>query len=153
LLAGCVARALAVCASATDCALESIDILDPAERRRLLVEWNATDVPRHAADTVDGLFAATAREHADRLAAALALRLRDAGVAQGTIVGVMLDRSVDAVVAILGVLKAGAAYLPLDMAYPAERVAFMLDDAEVRIVVTPRIARALPLADAIVRVS
>ena len=170
LLAGCVARALAACASATDCALESIDILDPAERRRLLVEWNATDVPRHAADTVDGLFAATAREHADRiaviddqrnltyaqldrLAMALALRLCDAGVAQGTIVGVMLDRSVDAVVAILGVLKAGAAYLPLDMAYPAERVAFMLDDAEVRIVVTPRIARALPLADAIVRVS
>ncbi|MEW9624685.1 amino acid adenylation domain-containing protein [Rhodanobacter geophilus] len=170
LLAGCVQRVLAAFGGAADCALESIDILDPAERHRLLVEWNATEVPRRAADTVHGLFAAVARDHAERIAViddqcsltyaqlgrraeGLAARLRDAGTAPGAIVGVMLDRSVDAVVAILGVLKAGAAYLPLDMAYPAERVAFMLDDAEVRIVVTPRVERALPLADAIVRVS
>ncbi|OOG51117.1 type I polyketide synthase [Rhodanobacter sp. C01] len=170
LLARCLLRTLAAFGLPQDCALESIDIVDPAERHRLLVEWNATDVPRCAADTVHGLFAAVAGQHADKIAVVddqgsltyaqldqrsdgLAARLRDAGVAPGAIVGVMLDRSVDAVTAILGVLKAGAAYLPLDMAYPEERVAFMLDDAGVRIVVTPRVDRVLPLAGSIMRVA
>ncbi|GAB2555245.1 hybrid non-ribosomal peptide synthetase/type I polyketide synthase [Rhodanobacter koreensis] len=170
LLAGCVLRTLGAFGVPQDCALESIDILDPAERHRLLVEWNATNVPRRAEDTVHGLFAAVAGKHADKIAVVddqdsltyaqldrrsdgLAARLRDAGVAPGAIVGVMLDRSVDAVSAILGVLKAGAAYLPLDMAYPEERVAFMLDDAGVRVVVTPRVDRVLPLAGSIMRVA
>ena len=170
LLAGCVFRTLGAFGLLQDCALDSIDILEPAERHRLLVEWNATDVPRCAADTVHGLFAAVAETYANRIAVVddqcsltyaqldqrsdgLAARLRDAGVAPGAIVGVMLDRSVDAVSAILGVLKAGAAYLPLDMAYPEERVAFMLDDAGVSIVVTPRVERRLPLADSTTRIA
>ena len=170
LLAGCLLRTFAAFGLPQDCPLGSINILDPAEQHRLLVEWNATEVPRRAADTVHGLFAAVAGKHADRIAVvdhqcsltyaqleqrsdALAARLHDAGAAPGAIVGVMLDRSVDAVTAILGVLKAGAAYLPLDMAYPEERVAFMLGDAGVRIVVTPRVEQVLPLADSIMRVA
>jgi amino acid adenylation domain-containing protein len=69
---------------------------------------------------------------ANRLAAELVAR----GAGAGTVVGVCLDRSVDLIVALLGVLKAGAAYLPLDPGYPAARLAFMLDDARPAVVIT-----------------
>ena len=66
--------------------------------------------------------------------------------APGNIVGLCLDRSVDAVVFALGILKAGAAYLPLDPAYPAERLRFMLNDARPRVLITQQeIAEKLPL--------
>src|SRR5260221_3145108 len=66
--------------------------------------------------------------------------------APDNIVGLCLDRSVDAVVFALGILKAGAAYLPLDPAYPAERLRFMLNDARPRVLITQQeIAEKLPL--------
>ncbi|HWS53455.1 MAG TPA: amino acid adenylation domain-containing protein, partial [Pyrinomonadaceae bacterium] len=75
----------------------------------------------------------------------LALRLRRHGVGPESLVGVMLERSADLVVALLGVLKAGGAYLPLDSEYPKERLAFMLEDAAPRVVLTRRsLAAALP---------
>ncbi len=49
-----------------------------------------------------------------------------------------MDRSLDMLVALLGVLKAGGAYLPLDPAFPAERIAFMLKDSEARVILTQR---------------
>src|ERR1043166_9924856 len=61
----------------------------------------------------------------------LAHYLRRFGVTTEKMVAIRLDRSIEALVAILGVLKAGGAYLPIDPAYPAERVAFMLEDAAV----------------------
>ena len=69
---------------------------------------------------------------ADRIAG----RLRRDGVNAGHIVAIMLPRSIDAVAAMLGVLKAGAAYLPIDPKYPAARTAFMLQDAGVRVVIS-----------------
>jgi amino acid adenylation domain-containing protein len=72
--------------------------------------------------------ALTYAELRDR-ANSLAARLAALGVAPESLVAVCLERSVDMVVSLLAVLKAGAAYLPLDPAYPAERLAFMLDDA------------------------
>jgi len=66
----------------------------------------------------------------------LAAVLRQLGVARGTIVGVCLERSLDAVVALLGVLKSGGAYLPLDPGYPPARLAFMLANSRADIVVT-----------------
>ncbi|MEV4807681.1 amino acid adenylation domain-containing protein [Nonomuraea sp. NPDC049421] len=66
----------------------------------------------------------------------LAHRLRGAGVGAGSLVGVCLDRSAELVVTLLAVLKAGGAYLPLDPAYPADRLAFMVSDAGVPVVVT-----------------
>ena len=66
----------------------------------------------------------------------LANYLQSKGVGAETVVGVMLERSVEVLVAVLGVLKAGGAYLPLDPEYPRERLQFMLADAAVRVLLT-----------------
>lgn len=77
-------------------------------------------------------------ERADRLAHVLAAR----GVGPESVVGIHLERGLDQVVAVLATLKAGGAYLPLDPAYPAERIGYMIDDAAPRLVVT---AHGLPV--------
>src|SRR6185295_11274141 len=75
----------------------------------------------------------------------LAHLLISAGVRPGDLVGLFLERSLDMVVAILGVLKAGGAYLPLDPTYPKERLAFALADSRVAVVVTEEsVAADLP---------
>jgi len=78
----------------------------------------------------------------DREAAALAARLIEAGVRPGTLVALCFERSLAMIVAMLAVLKAGGAYLPLDPAYPAERLAFILDDAKPLLVLTEPALRA-----------
>ena len=64
--------------------------------------------------------------------------LREAGVASGCLVGVLLDRSPEMVAALLGIWKAGGVYVPLDPATPAQRIAFMLKDASALFVLTRR---------------
>jgi amino acid adenylation domain-containing protein len=66
----------------------------------------------------------------------LAWHLRKLGVGPGVLVGVCLERSLEMVIALIGVLKSGGAYVPLDPAYPAERLAFMLEDAETPVLLT-----------------
>ncbi len=68
----------------------------------------------------------------------LARSLNKQGVAQGDLVGICLDRGVDMMVAIWGVLKAGAAYVPIDHAYPAERIRYMMGDARLEFLITTR---------------
>src|SRR6185436_1686222 len=81
----------------------------------------------------------------DRWADRLARRLRELGVEPDDRVGVCLERSWEGVVALLAVLKSGSCYLPLDPAYPLERLGFMLADAAVPVIVTrDRLAAALP---------
>ncbi len=104
------------------------------------------------ANTVHGRFASLAKAWPDRIALAsdassltyaeldarsdrVATGLVAAGVEPGSYVALLMERSVDAIVAIFGVLKAGAAYLPIDTRWPAERVAFALGDADVAAVV------------------
>ena len=72
----------------------------------------------------------------DQRANQLAHHLIKVGVGQEQIVGLYVDRSIEMVVGILGILKAGGAYLPIDLAYPPERIAFMLEDANVKVLVT-----------------
>ncbi|MEU8527953.1 amino acid adenylation domain-containing protein [Streptomyces sp. NPDC048629] len=72
----------------------------------------------------------------DRSADRLAARLSGAGAAPGDMVGLCLDRSAEQVVAVLAVLKAGCVVVPLDAAYPPERLAFMIEDAGVRVLIT-----------------
>jgi amino acid adenylation domain-containing protein/non-ribosomal peptide synthase protein (TIGR01720 family) len=78
----------------------------------------------------------TSYSELNRLANRLARHLRSIGVGPETPVGILVDRSIRLPVAILAVLKAGGAYLPLDPAYPPDRIAFMLDDADARVLIT-----------------
>jgi nonribosomal peptide synthetase CepB len=122
--------------------VDRADALTGDERRRILVDWNegALDVP---AATLPGLVASHAGDHTalvvgerrwtytELLADAdlLARRVAAAGAGPGEIVALVLPRGEHIVPAILGVLTSGAAYLPIDPDYPAERIAMMLDDA------------------------
>jgi len=68
----------------------------------------------------------------------LANHLRERGVGNEVLVGIMMERSVEMIVCVLGVLKAGGAYLPLDPAYPEQRLSFMLEDAQASLILTER---------------
>ncbi|WP_329082496.1 non-ribosomal peptide synthetase [Streptosporangium sp. NBC_01469] len=130
-----------------------LELLSVAERRQLLVEWNEAVTGIDDAATLHGLVQERAREHPEATAVVygeatlsygelniranqLAHHLRRLGVGSGSLVGVCLERGLDLVVGLLGVLKAGGAYVPLDPAYPAERLAFLLDDTAAPVVVT-----------------
>jgi amino acid adenylation domain-containing protein len=149
-----VEQLLAGVAEAPDTPLSGIAILPPAERELLLDGWNdtASDVP---AATVPELFRAQVAATPDAVAVraedrslsyaelaarvtALAYRLRALGVGSESVVGVCLDRSPELVTALLAVLTASGAYLPLDTEGPAQRQEQMLTDAAVRVVVTDR---------------
>ncbi len=81
----------------------------------------------------------------NRRANQLAHHLRASGVKPDTLVGIYMERSVELVVALLGVLKAGGAYVPLDPSYPTQRLAFMLEDANVTVILTQQdLIRKLP---------
>ncbi|WP_432132907.1 amino acid adenylation domain-containing protein, partial [Streptomyces tendae] len=124
--------------------VSAADLLTPAERG-LLGEWNDTAHPVPDTTLVSLLAAQTARTpdavavvfedetltyaELDDRAGRLAHWLRSRGAGPESVVAVTLPRGLDLVVALLGVLKSGAAYLPVDPGYPPERIAFMLDDA------------------------
>lgn len=99
-----------------------------------LVEARVLVSPDSPALEMDGLRISyrALNEHASRLAH----YLRAQGAGPGTIIGVLVDRSVEMVVCLLGILKSGAVYLPLDPKFPEDRLAFMLRDAEVPILLT-----------------
>ncbi|HEY3098592.1 MAG TPA: amino acid adenylation domain-containing protein, partial [Methylomirabilota bacterium] len=135
--------------------LSALPMLDPAERRLVLVDWaKAADAYPDPA-TVHGVFEAQAARTPDAIAvlddatrmtyaeldaraSALARRLRSLGVERDVVVGVHAGRSPALVAAMLGVLKAGGAYLPLEPTQPGERLALMAEDAACRILVADR---------------
>jgi len=106
----------------------------PAECAHRLFEAQARRAPgATAVEAADGLL--SYRELNGR-SNRLARRLRELGAGPGIVVGVCMDRSVELLVSVLGVLKSGAAYVPLDAEFPQERLAFMVADAELAMVVT-----------------
>ncbi|MGW3045785.1 amino acid adenylation domain-containing protein, partial [Kitasatospora sp. NPDC001159] len=131
-----------------------IGLLDTAEHDRLVTDWNATatELPdatlpelfqRQAARTPGAVAVAHAGTELtyaelDARANRLARLLTDRGVGPESLVAVLLERSPKLVVALLAVLKAGGAYLPVDPGNPAERIAHLLDDAQPALVVTSR---------------
>jgi amino acid adenylation domain-containing protein len=137
--------------------LSTLSLLPEAERHQVTVAWNATAAPLDRC--VHQLFEAWAERtptapaliQGDRVltygelnhrANQLAHHLRALGMGPEDPVGLCLERCPEMIIAMLGVLKAGAAYLPLDPAAPAERLAFMLNDAQVWVVVTQEHLRA-----------
>ena len=100
----------------------------------------------------DGDASLTYAELAAR-AAPLARRLRAAGTAPGQPVGICLERSADLIAAMLAVVEAGGAYLPLDPAYPAERLAFLVQDSGAKVVITASdLADRLPAGPLVIRI-
>ena len=133
--------------------LAHLEILPAAERNLLLTEWarGTVAVENHllvherisaqverspsAPAVVDAVRTMSYRE-LDEAASALAAHLQSLGVGRDSVVGVYTGRSVQTVVALLGILKAGAAYLPLDPEYPSDRLSFMVADSGAAIVVS-----------------
>ena len=131
-----------------DCRVSRLRLMDDVERARTLVAGNnararfpverSVPIPElfsaqvrrapHAIAVRQGEFALSYAE-LDRRAAALAHRLRDLGIAPGSRVALCMERSVEEIVAVLGVSKAGHAYVPLDPSHPPERLAAVLRDA------------------------
>jgi len=149
-LARALARALAAVSDDAGAELGSIEMLDPQERALVTDGFNQTaaDVP---ATSVHGLIAAAAApgrtavqdEHGeisygelDTRANQLAQRLRRAGVGPDVAVALCADRSIDMVVGLLGILKAGGGYVPLHYEHPKARLASQLETAGVRAIVT-----------------
>ncbi|HLL48029.1 MAG TPA: amino acid adenylation domain-containing protein, partial [Longimicrobiaceae bacterium] len=129
------------------------ELLGPGERRQLLEAWNATARPYDLARPVHERISEQARRTPDapavvsgagtltfaeleRRADGLARQLRAQGVGLDGRVGLLLERSAETVVAVLGILRAGAAYVALHPSYPDERLRFMLSDAGASAVVT-----------------
>ncbi|MBV9775387.1 MAG: amino acid adenylation domain-containing protein, partial [Gemmatimonadetes bacterium] len=150
-MAGHFARLLEEVAAHPDCPVEDVDLLTPAERVRVLdADRPGTEYPRtgihalvaaQAARTPAAVAVASGARtltyaELERRANQLANHLRGMGIGTESRVGVCMERSPELVVGILGILKAGAAYVPLDPAYPAERLAYMLEDAGIGVLLT-----------------
>ncbi|WP_394425974.1 non-ribosomal peptide synthetase [Streptomyces sp. SGAir0957] len=158
-------RVLEQLADAPGRKVAALDVLEPAERERLLVTLNDTDAPTPDV-TVPGLVEAQAARTPDEIAVVadgvsltyreltaradrLARELAGRGVGPESLVAVSLPRTADLVVALLAVLKAGGAYLPVDPKYPGHRLAAILGEAAPRLVLTDTAtAKTLPGHDA-----
>ncbi|HEX2272090.1 MAG TPA: amino acid adenylation domain-containing protein [Pyrinomonadaceae bacterium] len=132
-----------------------LPLLSERERREILVEWNDTSEPQREVKCAHQLFEQQVEQtpeavalifddeelsytELNRRANHLAHRLRALGVGPETAVGICMERSVEMMVAVLGVLKANGAYVPLDPEYPQERLAFMLEDSQATVLLTQR---------------
>jgi aspartate racemase len=136
-----------------DTPVSGLPLLTAPERRRLLNEWNGPITPYPQHKSIHQLFEeqvaltpdAVALEfenqqltyvELNRRANQLAHYLRRMGIREESAVGIMMERGLEMIVSLLGVLKAGGAYVPLDPEYPPERLAFMLTDAGVRVLLS-----------------
>jgi non-ribosomal peptide synthetase component F len=154
-------RVLEAVAADPDQPAASVEVLDPVERRAILEDWNDTArdvapgtlpqlVQAQVAATPDAVavvFGEVRLTYGELNAAAnrLARLLVGRGVGPESVVALALPRSADLVVAILAVMKAGGAYLPVDPGYPAQRIAYMLSDAApVCVLTTDEVADTLP---------
>ena len=133
--------------------ISDIPLLTAEERQRMLVDWNKTAAEYPHEKCVHELFAAQAAatpkavavvfgeesltyEELNWRANQLAHHLKFLGAGPETLVAISMERSLEMVIALLGTLKAGAAYVPLDPAFPAERLHFMLDDSKAPLLLT-----------------
>ncbi|ARV58893.1 hypothetical protein BZZ01_09840 [Nostocales cyanobacterium HT-58-2] len=133
--------------------LADLSLLTTTERQQLLVEWNCNHVDDLLDICIHQLFETQVEQIPEAVAVVLedqyityqelnrrancvAHYLRSLGVIPDVFVGLYLERSLEMIIGILGILKAGGVYLPLDPAYPQERLSFMLADAQVQVLLT-----------------
>ncbi|MEH1835437.1 MAG: amino acid adenylation domain-containing protein [Nostoc sp.] len=135
-----------------DCALVELPLLYPAQQQQILVDWNVTvkEIPDQC---LHELFAQQVKETPDATAVVfeeqrlsyselnskanqIAHYLQKLGIQPEARIGVYLERSPQLLIALLGILKTGAAYIPLDPSYPAERLRFMIEDAQIALLLT-----------------
>ena len=139
-----------------------VSVLTAAQRQQLLIDWNhtATDYPRTS--SIHRIFEEQARRTPDAIALTagdqsltyselnekanqLARFLESGGVKPGARVALCLDRSLEVVAGLLAILKAGAAYVPVDASYPASRLTFLIEDSQAQALLTDRtLAAKLP---------
>ena len=146
--------------------LSELSLMSDAQRHQIQVEWNRTTADYPSESTIHELFEQQVERSPDavaltfedqsltyrevnRRANGLAHHLRALGVGPEVGVGIFVDRSPEMVIGVLGILKAGGAYLPLDPNYPRQRLAFMLQDCSIRVLLTERrLIKSLPPCDA-----
>lgn len=133
--------------------IDSAGLLDAEERELVVGTFNRTDEAHPAGESLAQLFESQADEtpdsaalvfgdhsltyaEIDRAANRLATHLRARGAGPGTSVASCVERAIEAVVGLLAIWKCGAAYVPIDPAYPKERVAFVLEDSSARLLLT-----------------
>ena len=136
-----------------DSAIGDLEILDQTERQLLVDDWNATRVDYPRDDCLHTLVSAQALRspgtpavssndvtlthgELDEKACLYAAVLRDKGIGRGSHVGICVERNAEMLAAVLGILKAGAAYVPLDPSFPDDRLRFMADDADLAMLVS-----------------
>ncbi|GAB3542052.1 non-ribosomal peptide synthetase [Spirosoma fluminis] len=135
--------------------IEQIPLGDRHELSRKLARWNNTVAPYPHDTSLSALLTQTAAtypektallvngksltyQELDQKANQVAHRIQQQGIGVGDVVGVSLDRSPELIVTLLAILKAGAAYVPIDPAYPQDRIAFMLADSAAGMLITSR---------------
>ncbi|RMQ41954.1 hypothetical protein ALQ04_04971, partial [Pseudomonas cichorii] len=146
-------------------AIGELSLLDEAQQQRMLRDWNATAVDFPAGQCVQTLIEAQvlATPNAPALVFAnqqlsyaqlnaranqLAHKLRESGVGPDALVGICIERSLELVIGLLAILKAGGAYVPLDPDYPQDRLAYMLDDSGIGLLLTQTsLLQGLPVPD------
>ena len=147
-----------------DQSISALPILPHSERQQLLVDWNSTAVAHPEKDLcLHQMIAAQARQSPDQVALIfegqqftygeldrrsnqLAHHLQSLGVGPEVLVGLCVERSLEMVVGLLGILKAGGAYVPLDPSFPQARLAYMIDDSGMRVLLTHRqLDQSLPV--------
>ncbi|HTF61789.1 MAG TPA: amino acid adenylation domain-containing protein, partial [Edaphobacter sp.] len=133
--------------------ISELPMLSEGEKHQLLFEWNDTQKEYPRDICIPELFEEQVEKTPDAVALVfedqqltyrelnnranqLAHYLRKRGVGPNVLVGICLERSLELIVGLLGVLKAGGAYVPLDPTYPRERLLFMLEDSQVRVLIT-----------------
>ena len=133
--------------------ISTLPLLTEAERHQLLVEWNDTTADYPKDSCIHELFEAQVERTPEAIAVQfegkqltyrelnsranqLAHYLQGFGVGPEKLVGICVERSLEMVIGLLGIFKAGGAYVPLDPTYPKERLAFMVRDAEISVLVT-----------------
>ena len=146
--------------------VSQIPLLSPSEQRKMLHDWNRTSRHYQNEKCLHDLFEAQAERAPDAIAVVfreqeltygelnrranqLARYLRSVGIRPRSFVGIFVERSIEMIVGLLGILKAGAAYLPLNPSESAKRLKFMMEDAEPPIILTQeRFLRSIPLSQA-----